>query len=83
MANLTISERAYQKLQALAKQRGEAPEEVLEDLLGIEDDAGKIYDTLDDFFRSLGLSQQAIDRVNAQPDDADPSEYAPHISYAA
>jgi hypothetical protein len=32
-----------------------------------DDDPGKVYDTLDGFFRSLGLSQEAIDRVNSQP----------------
>jgi hypothetical protein len=41
----------------------------------IEDDPGKMYDNLDDFFRSLGLNQEAIDRVKSQPDEADPSEY--------
>ena len=75
MANVTISERAFQNLLTLAQKQGRTPEEVLESLLGIEDDPGKVYDNLDDFFHSLGLSQEAIDRVNSQPDEADPSEY--------
>ena len=74
MANITISEHAYQNLLTLAHKQGQTPEEVLESLLGIEDDPGKIYNNLDDFFHSLGLSQEAIDRVNSQPDEADPSE---------
>lgn len=75
MASVTISERAYQNLLTLARKQGQTPEEVLEALLGVEDDPGKIYDNLDDFFRSLGLGQEAIDRINGQPDEADPSEY--------
>lgn len=75
MASVTLSERAYQNLLTLAQRQGQTPEEVLEALLGIEDDPGKIYDNLDDFFRSLGLGQEALDRINSQPDKVDPSEY--------
>ncbi len=75
MAHITISERAYQNLLTLAQKQGQTPEEVLGALLGIEDDPGKIDDNLDDFFRSLGLGQEAIDRVNSQPDEAAPGEY--------
>lgn len=75
MATVTISERAYQHLLTLAQKQGQTPEEVLEALLGAEDDPGTVYNNLDDFFRSLGLSQEAIDRLNSQSDEADPSEY--------
>ena len=73
MATVTISERAYQHLLTLAQKQGQTPEEVLEALLEIEDDPGQVYDNLDDFFRSLGLSQEAIDRVISLPELEDES----------
>ncbi len=73
--NLTISEQAYQNLLTLAQKQGQTPEEALESLLSIEDDPGKVYNDLDAFFRSLGLSQEALDRINNQSDEADPGEY--------
>lgn len=58
---IEVSDTSYQALEEAARRRGQTPEMLVEALIAAE--AGHdhpIYEDLDDFFRSLGASEDVI-----------------------
>ena len=69
MANLTISERAYQTIQKLASEHGQTPEAFIEawaEQQAKKHDSGRDpytdprYQTFDEFFHDLGMTNEEI-----------------------
>jgi hypothetical protein len=77
---LALSEEAYTTLMALANERGQSPEAVVEDLIAAaQADATRDphtdprYQTFEEFFRGLGMTSEEIRqaRQSAKAADAD------------
>jgi hypothetical protein len=71
---LHISDAAYQVLQAMAAQRGESPEAVVERLItSAAPGDGPYYET-EDWFRHLGMTEEEIrqGQEQAEREDANP-----------
>lgn len=69
MATLTISDQVYQRLQALAQQRGQTPEALLEALLNHQETQPEreVFHNLEEMMRASGMSEEDIAWVQAQP----------------
>jgi hypothetical protein len=74
MATLTISEQAYQKLQHLAQQKGKTPEALIETWVEEQESASHIYQSEEALMRALGLSEEDIVSVMAEPVEPEPGE---------
>ena len=81
MATLTISDQIYQRLQALAQQRGQTPEVVLESLLSEQETRQperQVFDGLEAMMRANGMSEEDIAWVQAQPVELEPGDEYDH-----
>ncbi len=73
MATLTISDRSYQKLQALAQKQGQTPEAFIESWVeqqeheqrepGRDPYTNPRYYTTEEWFRHLGMTEEQIRRA--------------------
>lgn len=78
---LTISDRAYQTLEALATQHGQTPEAFIETWVEQQEpvlqETGRNpytdprYQTFDEFFQELGVSQERLRRLEEEPEGED------------
>ena len=57
---IELSEHAYKALEETAQRQGQAPEALLETLIDNAAHPKKIYDDIDEFFRSLGVSEEEL-----------------------
>ena len=77
MTTLTLSEPVYQRLQTLAQQRGQTPEDVIESLL-TELDARQpqreVFSSLEEMMRASGMSEEDIAWVEAQSVELEPGD---------
>lgn len=81
MVTLTISDQTYQRLQALAHQRGQSLDGVLETLLDeqeIRQPEQQIFYNLEDMMRASGMSEKDIAWVQAQPVELEPDDEYEH-----
>ena len=74
MANLTISERTYRKLQRLAQQQGKTPEALIETWVEAQEPRAPIYQNEAELMRAVGLSDAEIVSVLAEPTAPEPDE---------
>ena len=74
MATLTISEQTYQKLQHLAQQQGKTPEALIEIWVREHEPPRHIYQSEELLMRALGLSDEDIASVLAEPVEPEPGE---------
>ena len=78
MAILTISDRSYQKLQALAQEQGQIPAALMESWVNEHKTQRQIYSTEEEFMRALGMSEERIARIMAEPVEPEPGEEYEH-----
>jgi len=57
---IELSEHAYQALEQTAQRQGQTPEALLEALIDNASHQKKVYDDIDDFFRSLGVTEEEL-----------------------
>lgn len=76
MATLTISDQVYQRLEALAQERGQTPEALLESLLDEQEQQPEqeIFHSLEALMRASGMSEEDIAWVQAQPVELEPGD---------
>lgn len=74
MATLTISEQTYQKLQHLAQQQGKTPEALIETWVEDQEPQRAIYQSEEELMHALGLSEEDIASVMAEPVEPEPGE---------
>ena len=77
MATLTISDQVYQRLEALAQERGQTPEAFLEALLTEQEKhqpEQEVFDSLEAMMRASGMSEEDIAWVQAQPVELEPGD---------
>ena len=75
MATLTISDQVYQRLEALAQERGQTPEALLEALLKEQEQPERqIFHNLEEMMRASGMSEEDIAWVQAQPVELEPGD---------
>ncbi|GEM_PF-4408484 len=55
-----LSEQSYETLKAVAHTTGQTPEALLETLIDEASHKWYVYDDLDDFFRSIGATEEEI-----------------------
>ncbi len=76
MATLTISDQVYQRLEALAQERGQTPEALLEALLNEQEQQPErqIFSSLEEMMRASGMSEEDIAWVQAQSVEFEPGD---------
>ncbi len=77
MATLTISDQVYQRLEALAQERGQTPEALLESLLDEQEHQQperQIFSSLEEMMRTSGMSEEDIAWVQAQSAELEPGD---------
>jgi predicted transcriptional regulator len=77
MTTLTLSEQVYQRLQTLAQQRGQTPEDVIESLLTEQETRQpqpEMFSSLEEMMRASGMSEEDIAWVEAQPIELEPGD---------
>ena len=75
MATLTISEQTYHKLQHLAHQQGKTPEALIETWVEEQQEPQRlIYQSEEELLGALGLSEEDIASVLAEPVAPEPGE---------
>ncbi|HEY7123141.1 MAG TPA: hypothetical protein VH540_04260 [Ktedonobacterales bacterium] len=81
MTTLTLSESVYQRLQAVAEQRGQTPEDVIESLLNeleARPPQPEVFSSLEEMMRASGMSEEDIAWVEAQPVELEPGDEYEH-----
>ncbi len=77
MTTLTLSEHVYQRLEALAQQRGQTLEDVIESLLNeleARPPQREMFSSLEEMMRASGMSEEDIAWVEAQPVELEPGD---------
>lgn len=78
MATLTISDQSYQKLQALAQEQGQTPETLIESWVTAHGAQHQVYHSEEEFMQALGMSEERIARIMAEPVEPEPGEEYEH-----
>lgn len=74
---VTLPDAVYQTLERLAKAQGQTPEDLIVTWVHEQKQARerRTFHSDEEFMRALGVSEERIARIMAQPVEADPSEY--------
>ncbi len=74
---VTLPDAVYQTLERLAKAQGQTPEDLIATWVIEQEQAQgrRTFYSDEEFMRALGMSDEDIAWVEAQPIEADPSEY--------
>ena len=71
-----IPDEVYQQLRTLAEAQGQTPESLIEGWAAEHAAHHRTFYSEEAFMRGLGMDEEDIAWVEAQPIEADPSEYA-------
>lgn len=72
---IELSDERYAELERFAVARGQTPAQLLDDLVANVTRERRVYDNLDDFFRSLGMTEEDLAASRAMA--AQPEIYFP------
>ena len=72
---VALPDEVYQQLRAMAEARGQTPESLIAGWVTEHAAHRRTFHSEEEFMRGLGMDDEDIAWVEAQPIEADPSEY--------
>jgi hypothetical protein len=73
---IEVTDEQYERLRQTAEQQGQTPEELLNTLIAEGTGEESVYDNLDDFFQSLGASDEVIHESQRLFEEEEPHQGA-------